>query len=297
VLLRFAFVQTHEPEASAGEVSVDIDGLEAGDVLLVPAGTSTPYETVTSTQIDGGRVVDVLIEADLGLAASVVEADGGRLRIVHGWDVSEPGMGYPEAAFSPRTNRHSSAADELAAASRDVARDAGGGRRAIEALVAEAEARFAYAHPEHAFNEGSDAVPYLACGTTPGSCVDINTYLVASLRAAGIETAYVYGYFFPAERGGVTYDMHCWVVTRCDGEILEWDIAHHMKAGLGPTRPALDPRPGRRIALGHSMGHRYVGQSRVAEVKLLAQPLLECGGDWTWIDITATLREPVRQTT
>jgi hypothetical protein len=290
-------VQNDEREPDPGEVSVDIDGLEAGAVVLVPAGMSTPYETVTSTRVDGGRVLDVLIEAELGLAATVVEADGGLLRVVHEWEISSPGTGYPEAAFVPRSNRHSSAAEELAAASREVAREAGGGRRAVEALVAEAEARFAYAHPEHAFNEGTDAVPYLACGINPGSCVDINTYLVASLRAAGIDTAYVYGYFFPAERGGVTYDMHCWVVTRCDGEILEWDIAHHMKAGLGPTRPALDPRPGRRIALGHSMGHRYVGQSRVAEVKLLAQPLLECSGDWSWIDVTATLREPVRQTT
>ena len=131
---------------------MDIDGLEAGAVVLVPAGMSTPYEAVTGTHVDGGRVVDVLLEADLGLAASVVEADGGRLRVVHEWESSGPGAGYPEAAFSTRGNRHSTAAEELAAASREVAREAGGGRRAVEALVAEAEARFAYAHPEHAFN-------------------------------------------------------------------------------------------------------------------------------------------------
>lgn len=81
--------------------------------------------------------------------------------------------------------------------------------RGIAALVAEAESRFDYAHLEQRFNDGTDSVPYLACGLTPGSCVDINTYLVASFRAAGYEAAYVYGYFFPAERGGCTDDGHC----------------------------------------------------------------------------------------
>lgn len=157
-------MQNDERAPGAGEVSVDIDGLEAGAVVLVPAGTSTPYETVTGTRVDGGRAVDVLIDADLGLAATVVEADGGLLRVVHEWEFSGPGAGYPEAAFVPRSNRHSSAAEELAESSREVAAAAGGGRGAVEALVAEAEARFAYAHPEHAFNEGTDAVPYLACG-------------------------------------------------------------------------------------------------------------------------------------
>ena len=69
--------------------------------------------------------------------------------------------------------------------------------------------------------------------------------------------------------------MHCWVVTRHGGRILEWDIAHHMKAGLSPVRPALDPRPGHRVALGHSMGHRYAFSDDASEIemKLLAEPV------------------------
>jgi hypothetical protein len=57
------------------------------------------------------------------------------------------------------------------------------------------------------------------------------------VRAAGFEAAYLAGYFFPEERGGPTNDMHCWVVTRHAGEVLAWDIAHHMKADLGTVRP------------------------------------------------------------
>ena len=186
---------------------------------------------------------------------------------------------YPEAAFWPRRTRYTEAAEELAKAARRIAAGTNGGRAAIEGLVEEARARFTYGHPEARFNDGLEQVPYLSCGMTEGSCVDINTYLVAGLRAAGIEAAYLYGYFFPAERDGITNDMHCWVVTRRDGEVLEWDIAHHMKAGLDPVGPALNPRPGRRIALGHSMGHRYALPEGPLDVKLLAEPLWLCGGN------------------
>lgn len=69
---------------------------------------------------------------------------------------------------------------------------------------------------------------------------------IASLRAGGFEAGYMYSYFFPRGRGG----MHCWVVTRDNGEILEWDIAHHMEAGSGKTAHGLNPSPGHRVALG-----------------------------------------------
>lgn len=141
------------------------------------------------------------------------------------------------------------------------------------ALVAETHSRFEYDHPAHRFNDGHETVPYLSCGLTPGSCVDINIYLVAGLRAAGFEAAYVYGYFFPKERGGITNEMHCWVVTRHNGEILEWDIAHHIKAGLKSVAPTLNPRPGRRVAVGHSMGHRHRLPEGWLDLKLLAEPI------------------------
>ena len=63
------------------------------------------------------------------------------------------------------------------------------------------------------------------------------------------------------------------VITRHAGEIRHWDIAHHMKAGLGPTRPALNPRPGWRVALGHSMGHVYGAGDGAVRLKILAEPM------------------------
>lgn len=257
--------------------------------ILAPVGTSTPGQAVTGLRVTGGRIAAVASEAELGLGAVLIEPDGGPVTLHYAVDTVSGGAAYPEQAFHPRANRYTLAADALAEASAVIAQAAGGGRAGIEALVAETESRFAYAHPEQGFNDGTDAVPYLSCGLTPGSCVDINTYLVASLRAAGYEAAYFYGYFFPEERGGMTDDGHCWVVTRHAGEILEWDIAHHIKAGLGSTRAGLNPRPGERVAVTHSMGHRYALPGGNVALKLLGEPLRLYDGGTQCVDLLARL--------
>ncbi|WP_322894311.1 MULTISPECIES: transglutaminase-like domain-containing protein [unclassified Yoonia] len=263
------------------------------DPVIAPTGTATPYETVTNLTVSGGQIIAVATEAALGLGAALIQPQGGSVTLHY--SIGAPGD-YPQAAFQPRDNRYTGAAAALVDASRAIARNAGGGREGIAALVAEAEARFAYAHPKRKFNEGLDAVPYLSCGLTEGSCVDINTYLVASLRAAGYEAGYFYGYFFPLERGGMTDDGHCWVVTRHEGEVLEWDIAHHLKANLGPTRAGLNPRPGERVALTHSMGHCYDLPNGPVALKLLGEPmLLAAGAAPAYTSLVARL-SPVAQT-
>lgn len=254
------------------QISVDIDDLEPGDRLLAPAGMTTPYDQVERFEAEGAVIVEAVREPRLDLVALRLRATAHRARLV--WHVEDPDatVSYPEAVFRPHDSSYTRAAEALAARSRDIAAQAGGGRNGIEALVAEAESRFVYAHPEQRFTDGHDTVPPLSCGTTPGSCIDINTYLMASLRAAGYEAGYLFGYFFPAESAGATTDHHCWVVTRHAGTVLEWDIAHHLKAGLGPTRPGLNPRPGSRVALGHSMGHCYPTGIGEASLRLLAEP-------------------------
>jgi hypothetical protein len=260
------------------------------DHLLAPTGTLTPYEGTKSLSIEGGRIVSVLPEMELGLAAALIVPEAETVTLLYEME-DYPAIGrYPEAAFVQRDTVHTTAAAELAQASQDIARAAGGGRAGIEALVAEAEAKFEYAHPQARFTDGQAAVPYLSCGLTPGSCVDINTYLVASLRAAGYEAAYLYGYFFPQERGGMTDDGHCWVATRYGGEFLEWDIAHHIKAGLGATKPGLNPRPGKRVAVTHSMGHRYEGPFGSIDLKILGEPMrLPSGGAPAYVTLEARL--------
>ncbi|MGF1446995.1 MAG: transglutaminase-like domain-containing protein [Pikeienuella sp.] len=271
------------------QIEVAVPAATEGARLLLPTGIGTPHDLVTGVSVSGAAIEGHLAAEGLRLGALLLRATGGPIHLTY---AVGPGDGpYPEQAFRPRSNRHTRAAEDLATAARTIAAEAGGGLAAVAALVAEAEARFDYAHPEVRFTDGLDAVPYLSCGRVPGSCVDINTYLVASLRAAGIEAAYLYGYFFPEEKGGVTQDMHCWVATRLGGEVQEWDIAHHIKAGLGATQAGLNPRPGRRVALGHSMGHSYALPEGRLDLKLLAEPVWIEAGAARGIDgLTITAR-------
>jgi transglutaminase-like putative cysteine protease len=261
------------PDIAAVEV-VTAEPPVSGARVLAPLGIASALGSVAGMTVEGGCIAETLCEVETGQPAALIAPESAApVRLTYRF--AQPGSAprYPESAFRHRPNRHTTAADALIEVSRRIAAEAGGGRDAIFALVGEARARFTYDHPDEAFNQGLADVPYLGCGVAAGSCIDINIYLIASLRAAGFEAAYAYGYFFPAEKKTWTVDLHCWVATRHGGEVLEWDIAHHMKAGLDPVRPALNPKPGRRVILGHSMGHLYLSSAGPIERKLLAEPV------------------------
>lgn len=260
-------------------VTVDTRAV-AGRRLLAPIGMRTPHQTPVSFAVDGAAW-SLAGEARSGqMAALIVPQAGDTVRLKYG--VSGGGAAYPESLFDVRDNRFTRAADGLVAFAQETAAHAADGHAAITAIANEVATRFSYGHPATRFNDGHDDVPYLACGVTEGSCVDINTYLIASLRSAGFEAGYVTGYFFPAEKAGVCDDMHCWVVTRHRGVVCEWDIAHHLKLGTTDIRPGLNPKPGERIALAHSMGLDFP-RLNVAGMKLLAEPV--------WIDADGTVTE------
>ena len=237
--------------------------------LVVPAGLPTPHQMPIALDIEGGSMT-LSGEVTTGQTVAVVTPSGSGPLTVR-YDFSEGGTAYPEALFTPRRNRFTRAAEELVEDAVRIAREASDGHAAIQALVMAAAEKFRYAHPQVRFNDGCDEVPYLSCGLTEGSCVDINTYLIASLRAAGFEAGYVYGYFFPEEKGGVCDDGHCWVVTRHDGMIREWDIAHHLKLGTREIRPGLNPKPGHRVGFSHSMGLSFPTLG-LREIKLIGEP-------------------------
>lgn len=268
----------HQAEtAPAFALAVTVPAARAGATVLAPLGIRSAESAILGLSVEGGTIAEVVSEPDLRLGAAVIRADGGALRLTYRGDFAA-GDGLPEDAFAPHESAYTVAADALATHARALAQEAGGGRRGLDALVAHAASMFVYGHPERRFNDGADAVPLVACGGVPGSCVDINTYLVALLRAAGYEAAYVAGYFFPAEKAGTTTDMHCWVVSRHAGECLSWDIAHHKKMGREDVAPGLNPRPGVRVALTHSMGHTYPAAGVERAQKLLCEPVWLSGG-------------------
>ncbi|MCK7612692.1 transglutaminase-like domain-containing protein [Roseibium sediminicola] len=237
--------------------------------LLVPVGLPTPHQLPVGFEVTGGDIT-LTGEETTGQFAALVTPEPGEDVVVR-YAYRDKGPGYPDALFHPRRNRFTSAAQDLMFDAINIADAQVNGHAAIQALVNAAAEKFRYAHPEVRFNDGCEEVPYLACGLTEGSCVDINTYLIASLRAAGYEAGYVTGYFFPEEKNGSCDDMHCWVVTRHDGVVLEWDIAHHLKMGTRDVSSGLNPKPGDRVAVAHSMGLSFPDLGISCE-KLIGEP-------------------------
>lgn len=144
----------------------------------VRPGAHAAQSSPPRTSVTGGRIVAVATEADLDLRAVLIEPDGGSpVHPSYAVADAQAGARYPEPAFRPRDTRHTRAAAALAEPSRAIPRLAGGGLAGIQALVAGAEARFESTHPERRFTDGTDAVPHLSCGLTPGSCVEQDTHL------------------------------------------------------------------------------------------------------------------------
>lgn len=245
----------------------------ASGYCLAPAGMATPYGTSTLIE-DAAGEWRTLTEAGTGQQARLIPLKGGKITLAYAVDTAARAP-YPEVIFSPRPSRYTRFADELAAEAGNIAPNAQGLER-ITAIACATAQRFIYAHPDARFNDGTDAVPAIGCGMTEGSCVDINTYFTASLRAAGFEAGYVTGYFFPEEKQGHCEDGHCWVVTRFDGQTHEWDIAHHIKIDTRDICPALNPKPGQRVACFHSMGHAFP-QIGVTDMKALIEPVFVLG--------------------
>jgi hypothetical protein len=237
--------------------------------VLAPGGLTTPEATCTDLTVEGGTA-EAVAEATTGQTALAVLPVSGTITLT--WRFDETPGAYPEGVFAAHPSRHTRAADALLAEVAAIAPDLTGLPRATAIARATAE-RFTYGHPAARFTDGLDAVPALGCGLTEGSCVDINTYFLAALRAAEIEAGYVTGFFFPEEKHGTCVDGHCWVLTRIGGAIHAWDIAHHLKMGTRDVRPALNPKPGFRAACAFGMGLAFPALG-LPDVKALTQPVI-----------------------
>jgi len=240
--------------------------------MLAPLGFDTPQSRVTGLTVTGGTRLPDVTEAKTGQTVALIRPEAESVTLTYAFDPCD--AAYPEAIWQVHDSRFTRAAEALVAEARATAPDAPPAERARAIACATAE-RFTYGHPETRFTDGLDHVPHLGCGLTAGSCVDINTYFLAALRAAGIEASYVVGYFFPAEKGDWCNDAHCWVVTRTEEVVQHWDIAHYLKLGTRDIYPALNPKPGFRAPVGFGMGLDFP-QFGVEDLKLLSEPIWLC---------------------
>jgi hypothetical protein len=174
-------------------------------------------------------------------------------------------------------NRYTRASVDLAAESARLVGDAGDGATRIERLVTHTAKLFEYDHPERRFNDGTDEMPML-CGPTLGSCVDMHGYLVAAARSVGLSVQYLAGYWFGPGREE-THDFHCWLVFDHGGRPLFWDLAHHLKWGVRPLAPGLNPAGGRRVLMSYGRGNRFGTPVGEVELSHFSEPVwLSDGG-------------------
>lgn len=173
--------------------------------------------------------------------------------------------------WEPQENRFTRASPELVAMAAELSRDCRNQAEAVRLLVGNAAERFGYGHPDERFNDGSESVPTI-CGTAKGSCVDINTYIMAAARSLGIDVQYFAGYWFHPDRTE-TLDMHCWLAFNCDGERVFWDLAHHLKWGVEELAPGLNPAGGRRVPMSCGRGLRFQTPHGEVEISHFSEPV------------------------
>lgn len=182
----------------------------------------------------------------------------------------------PETFFERQNNRYSRASEGLRAELQNLpaSNQKSGDMSTAETvawLMEKARALFDYGHVDKRFNDDCEAVPAV-CGTTRGSCVDMNTYLMASALSLGIPVQYVAGYWFHPSRQH-THDMHCWLVFQIDGEPQPWDLAHHLKWGVPTLGPGLNPAGGRRVPMTFGRGLTFHTDYGPVQISHFSEPV------------------------
>jgi hypothetical protein len=254
--LGYTFVSTNFITVELTDCAETYDAV----ALVVPLGIDTEFQRFQDFKGPKGWETTIVAEQRSGQRAAVLQPPSGSAvaRLLHTF--SESGSALSAEAFLPEGTALTTAAAELAQEAGSIAAQAGGGLDGIAAIVADTSARFEYGQVpvKDRWYYERDAVPIVACAT--GNCIDINTYLVAALRAAGYETAYLTCYFFDDNPTGIASGMHCWVRTHHDGVTQDWDIAHFKKAGQSDVVASMNPVPGRRVALAFGRDHTYPWQ-------------------------------------
>lgn len=223
------------------------DILEPGAEYVLGLPIDTPEQRFLGFECRGFESVTETSTANTGQRIlRLVPAAAGtpEVRFV----ISEPGGRFPEWIYRPTGGRHERPSPELVALMRELAPVDLAPAERVERIVRHVEARFTYGVRDIGLGDDTEDMPALACDVHKGTCVDTHSYAVAAFRAAGIEAGYVSGLFFP-EGATVSRPGHCWLAVRANGAPHHWDISHFLKYDLGPVRPVLNPKPGRRFAL------------------------------------------------
>ena len=177
----------------------------------------------------------------------------------------------PDWFWQQQKNRHTSASDELSDLAHAVTQKCIDQPEAIRCLIEHAAEIFGYGHRDQYIHHGQDSVPVI-CGTTRGSCVDINTYRMAAARSLDIAVQYVAGYWFHPDKSE-TPDMHCWLAFQNGINVQFWDRAHHLKWGVNELAPGLNPAGGRRVTMSCGRGLCFETPCGTVEISHFSEPV------------------------
>ncbi|ETX02570.1 MAG: hypothetical protein ETSY1_03115 [Candidatus Entotheonella factor] len=247
--------------------------------LLIPKPPATWHQTLLDVDVPGAEeMLDIQASnsSQQGFVVTLGEVKCVSIR----YEFGPPSETVPEWLWTVVDNNYVRASNELRDLVRTITQDAETEGAKLRRLIDHTTERFTYDHPESRFNAGHELVPPLTCGITPGNCVHINTYILASLLAVPIRATYIAGYFFDAKQP-IADNMHCWIATEADGAVEFWDIAHHQLYGLGVVETALNPAPGTRFAMSAGRGLVFHADQHRIEVSHFAKPI------WLFADGTS----------
>ena len=225
-------------------------------LYLFPVAPNTWEQEIKSVSFEGADPQASVRDVQGRISAYQFALKAGeqpRVRIVF----EEPGPGLNDAAFIPGQSAFERPSQALMDQVATEVADAPLQVR-VPALIQFIGDHFTYGAREIDLGTGEDAMPALACGLTPGTCVDMHTLAVAALRAIGVPAAYIMGVHI-AEAREQWSTGHCWLNLKCEGVCHHWDISHHVQYGIREITPMLNPKPGRRFALSIGRGHEFVG--------------------------------------
>ena len=235
--------------------------------ILVPIPFDTWDQQFLDCRVTGGAVAATVTALNSGQKAYwIKDYDPQELSIGYRFN-EQPGSppewlwSLPRSPFAP--------SPELADQARDVT---AGKSQKVRALVDHTVAHFEYTHPEVSILQGRETVPAV-CGLTEGSCVDIHTYFISALAAVGSEATYLHGYYF-REQETVSPGFHCWLATRDEQGIRNWDLSHALIYNRIPAVDGLNPHPGRRVVVGAGKDLRFDLDGLGVECHILCHPAL-----------------------
>jgi transglutaminase-like putative cysteine protease len=246
------------------EITLDAPAAAAG-TYIAPVAPDTPDQRVLETVFAGAAPVAMLRAGNSGQSAWVFRLAAGDAPMIR-YRFAEGGGTWPDWAFRPAGTRFDAASPALSA---EVAAGVPQGPDRVAGVMQFVADRFSYGKRARYLGDELEAMPALGWDLNTGTCVDMHTVGVAALRAIGVEAVYVIGGFVYA--GMPEYPTgHCWLNLRAAGASHHYDISHHVEYGLGKVTPALNPKPGRRFALGLGRGLVFEGPEGAVEIPSLS---------------------------